>query len=61
MTQTMGRIGLLLAAAIAMGTATACSEEGPAEKAGKALDEAAADAGETAEEAKKELEEALGE
>jgi hypothetical protein len=57
----MGRIGLLLAAAIAMGTATACSEEGPAEKAGKALDEAAADAGEAAEEAKKELEEALGE
>jgi hypothetical protein len=57
----MGRIGLVLAAAIAMGTATACSEEGAGEKAGKALDEAAADTEEAADEAKKELEEALGE
>ena len=61
MTRTMGRIGLVLAAAIAMGTATACSEEGTAEKAGKALDEAADDAKESAEEAKKKLEGALGE
>ena len=59
--RTMGRIGLVLAAAIAMGTATACSEDGPGEKAGKALDEAAADTEEAADEAKKELEEALGE
>jgi len=61
MTRTMGRIGLVLAAAIAMGTATACSEEGPAEKAGQALDEAADDAKESADEAKKKLEGALGE
>jgi hypothetical protein len=47
-------MGLVLAAAIAMGTATACSEDGAGEKAGAALDEAA-------EEAKEEVEEALGE
>jgi hypothetical protein len=58
---TMGWIGLVLAAAIAMGSATACSEEGPAEKAGKALDEAAEDAKESADETKKKLEDALEE
>jgi hypothetical protein len=56
-----GWVGLLLAAAIAMGTLTACREEGPAEKAGKALDKAAADAQDAAEDAKKDLKEALGE
>ena len=45
-------MGLVLAAVIALGTATACSEEGPAQKAGKALDEAAEDAKEAVEEAK---------
>ena len=59
--RTIGRIGLVLAAAIAMGTATACSEEGPGEKAGKALDEAADDAKESADEAKKKLEGAFEE
>jgi hypothetical protein len=54
-------IGLLLAAAIAMGTATACSEDGPAEKAGEALDQAAEDAKESADEAKKKLEGAFEE
>jgi hypothetical protein len=54
-------IGLVLAAAIAMGTATACSEDGTAEKAGKALDEAADDAKESADEAKKKLEDAFEE
>jgi len=52
--RTMRWMGLVLAAAIAMGTATACREETPAERAGKALDEAA-------EEAKEELEDAAGE
>jgi hypothetical protein len=47
-------MGLVLAAAIAMGTATACREEGPAEQLGEAIDEAA-------EEAKEEVEDALGE
>jgi len=61
MTQTMRWIGLVAAATIAMGTATACSEDGPAEKAGKALDEAAEDAKESADEAKKKMEDALGE
>jgi hypothetical protein len=56
MMRKTGWIGLVLAAAIAMGTATACSEEGPAEKAGEALDEAAEDAKESADEAKKKLE-----
>lgn len=59
--RTMRWMGLVLAAAIAMGTATACSEEGPGEKAGKALDEAAEDARDKAEEAKEELEDAFGE
>ena len=61
MMRTMGWIGLVLAAAIAMGSATACSEDGPAEKAGKALDEAAEDAKDAADEAKKELEDAFEE
>ena len=61
MTQTMRWIGLVAAAAIAMGTATACSEDGTAEKAGQALDEAAEDAKESADEAKKKMEDALGE
>jgi hypothetical protein len=52
-------IGLALAAAIAMGTATACSEEGPAEKAGETLDEAADEAKESADEAKKKLDDAF--
>jgi hypothetical protein len=52
-------IGLAIAAAIAMGTATACSEDGPAEKAGKALDEAADDAKDSADEAKKKLDDAF--
>jgi hypothetical protein len=53
--------GLVLAAAIAMGTATACREEGPAEKAGKALDKAAEQTEQAADEAKDELEQALEE
>jgi hypothetical protein len=61
MMRAMGWIGLVLAAAIAIGSATACREEGPAEKAGKALDKAAADAKATADEAKKKMEEAAEE
>jgi hypothetical protein len=37
----------------------ACKEEGAAEKMGKALDEAAADTADAAEEAKDDLEEAM--
>ena len=44
--------------ALALG-ATACQEEGPAEKMGKAVDEAAADAADAAEDAKKKMEEAM--
>jgi len=61
MTRTTGWIGLVLAAAIAMGTFSACREEGPAEKAGKAIDQAADDAKQSAEEAKKAMEDALEE
>ena len=50
-------MGLVLAAAVAMGAATACSEEGPAEKAGKALDEAMEEVDEAEEELEKALEE----
>jgi len=60
-TRTMGWMGLVLAAAIGMGTLTACKQEGPAEKAGKALDQAADDAKESAEEAKKAVEGAFEE
>jgi len=59
MMRNMRWIGLAIAAAIAMGTATACSEDDPAEKAGKALDEAAADAKDSADEAKKKLDDAF--
>lgn len=61
MTRTLGWIGLVLAAAIGMSTLTACKQEGPAEKAGKAIDKAADDAKESAEEAKKKVEDALEE
>ena len=61
MTRTRGWIGLVLAVAIGMGTLTACKQEGPAEKAGKALDKAADNAKESAEEAKKKVEGALDE
>ena len=61
MMRPTGWMGLVLAAAIAIGSATACSEEGPAEKAGKALDEVADDAEESADEAKKRLGDALDE
>jgi len=61
MTRTMGWIGLVLAAAIGMSTLTACKQEGPAEKAGKALDQAADNMKQSAEEAKKEAEGALKE
>ena len=50
--------GLALAALLAFGT-VACKEEGAAEKMGKALDEAAADTADAAEEAKDDLEEAM--
>ena len=61
MMRTTGWIGLLLTAAIAIGSAMACGEEGPAEKAGKALDEMADDVEESADEAKERLGDALGE
>ena len=61
MTRTLGWIGLVLAAAIGMGTLNACKQEGPAEKAGKAFDKAADNAKESAEEAKKKVEGALEE
>jgi len=54
--RSMRWFGLLIAAVMLLGT-VACKKEGPAEKAGKALDEAAAEAREAAEEAKKKLEE----
>ena len=52
--------GLTLTAIFALAIGTlGCKEEGPGEKMGKAVDEAAADAEDAAEDAKKKLGEAL--
>ena len=50
----------MLAGLLVMGL-SACEKEGPAEKAGKAVDEAASDMAEHAEEAKEAIEEKMKE
>jgi len=58
--QLTKRTALLFGSALALALgATACKEEGAAEKMGKAVDEAAADATDAAEDAKKKMEEAM--
>jgi outer membrane lipoprotein-sorting protein len=51
------RLGICVALVFSLTFATACQEEGGAEKAGKALDEALDDVKDEAEEAKKKLSE----
>jgi len=51
------RLGICAALLFSLAFATACQEEGSAEKAGKAIDEAIEDAKDDVEEAKKKLEE----
>lgn len=54
----IARICMLLIASVLTLGIVACKEEGPAEQAGKQIDEAAKDAGEAAEDAAKEAEDA---
>ena len=53
-----GILSALLAGLLVMGL-SACEKEGPAEKAGKAMDEAASNVAEQAEEAKEAVEEEM--
>ena len=55
-----GILSTMLAGLLVMGL-SACEKEGPAEKAGKAVDEAASDMAEQAEDAKKAVEEKMQE
>jgi hypothetical protein len=55
-----GILGILLTGLLVTGL-SACEKEGPAEKAGKAMDEAASDVAEKAEEAKEAVEEKMEE
>lgn len=55
---TLGRVLVITSLALA-GLSGCQKEEGPAEKAGKALDEAASDIRETAEKAKEDIEDRL--
>lgn len=55
-----GILSALLAGLLVMGL-SACEKEGPAEKAGKAMDEAASNVAEQAEEAKEAVEEKMEE
>ena len=53
-----GILSVMLASMLLMGL-SACEKEGPAEKAGKAIDETAADVAEKAEETKEAVEEKM--
>jgi len=53
-----GILSVMLASLLLMGL-SACEKEGPAEKAGKAIDETAADVAEKAEETKEAVEEKM--
>ena len=53
-----GTLAAILAGLLVMGL-SACEKEGPAEKAGKAMDEAASDVAEQAEETKEAIEEQM--
>lgn len=55
-----GMISAILSGLLVMGL-SACEKEGPAEKAGKAIDETAADVAEQAEDAKEAVEEKMKE